>query len=270
MDTRPIGLFDSGFGGLSVLRQITKILPQEEIIFFADQAHVPYGNRTLLNVRELSLEITRYLLQLDAKTIIVACNTASAAALHYLRRVYPDTPFVGMEPAVKPAAKSSNSRIVGVLATSATFQGELFASVVERFASDVTVLQQTLPGLVERIEAGDLDGMVTRRILKNAVEPLLAEGIDTLVLACTHYPFIIPVLEDIVGKDVNVIDPSPAIARQTERILDQHGLNAPSIRKGRVTYISSADSQRLREMGVNLIGTDGKVQSVQWSGKTLK
>jgi glutamate racemase len=270
MDKRPLGLFDSGFGGLSVLRQINMMLPQEDVIFFADQAHVPYGNRTLLKVRELSVEITRYLLELDAKIIVVACNTASAAALHHLRRVYPDTPFVGMEPAVKPAAKSSNSRVVGVLATSATFQGELFASVVERFASDVTVLQQTLPGLVERIEAGDLDSLATRRILKNAVEPLLAEGIDTLVLACTHYPFIIPVLEDIVGSDVNVIDPSPAIARQTERILEKHSLHAPPKRKGRVTYISSADSQRLREMGVNLIGLDGKEQSVNWSGKTLK
>jgi glutamate racemase len=270
MDPRPIGLFDSGFGGLSVLRQIHTMLPQEDVIFFADQAHVPYGNRTLLKVRELSLEITRYLLALDAKMIVVACNTASAAALHHLRRVYTDIPFVGMEPAVKPAAQSSQSRIVGVLATSATFQGELFASVVERFASDVTVLQQTLPGLVERIEAGDLDGIATHRILKDAVEPLLAEGIDTLVLACTHYPFIIPVLEKIVGPQVNVIDPSPAIARQTKRILDEYDLNAPPDQEGRVTYISSADSQRLREMGVNLIALDGEAQSAHWQGKALK
>ncbi len=245
------------------------MLPQEDVIFFADQAHVPYGNRTLLKVRELALEITRYLLELDTKMIVVACNTASAAALHHLRRVHTDIPFVGMEPAVKPAAQSSQSRIVGVLATSATFQGELFASVVERFASDVTVLQQTLPGLVERIEAGDLDSIDTRRILKNAVEPLLAEGIDTLVLACTHYPFIIPVLEKIVGPEVNVIDPSPAIARQTKRILDEYDLNAPPNQKGRVTYISSADSHRLREMGVNLIGLDGKEQSANWYGKAL-
>jgi glutamate racemase len=270
MDPRPIGLFDSGFGGLSVLRQIHTLLPQEDVIFFADQAHVPYGNHTLLKVRELALEITRYLLELDAKMIVVACNTASAAALHHLRRVFPDIPFVGMEPAVKPAAQSSQSRIVGVLATSATFQGELFASVVERFASDVTVLQQTLPGLVERIEAGDLEGIATRRILKIAVEPLLAEGIDTLVLACTHYPFIIPVLESIAGPEVNVIDPSPAIARQTKRILDEHDLNAPPEQEGRVTHISSADSHRLREMGVNLIGLDGEEQSAQWYGKTLK
>jgi glutamate racemase len=270
MDPRPIGLFDSGFGGLSVLRQIHTMLPQEDIIFFADQAHVPYGNRTLLKVRELALEITRYLLDADAKMIVVACNTASAAALHHLRRVYPDVPFVGMEPAVKPAAQSSQSRIVGVLATSATFQGELFASVVERFANDVTVLQQTLPGLVERIEAGDLDGIATRRILKNAVEPLLAEGIDTLVLACTHYPFIIPVLENIAGPDVNVIDPSPAIARQTKRILDEYDMDAPPDQEGQVIYISSADSQRLRQMGINLIGLDGEARSAHWQGKTLK
>lgn len=270
MDPRPLGLFDSGFGGLSVLRQIHNILPQEDVIFFADQAHVPYGNRTLLKVRELSLEITRYLLESDSKMIVVACNTASAAALHYLRRILPDTPFIGMEPAVKPAAQSSQSRVVGVLATSATFQGELFASVVERFANDVTVLQQTLPGLVERIEAGDLESIATHRILRNAVEPLLSEGIDTLVLACTHYPFVIPVLEDIVGPEVNVIDPSPAIARQTKRVLDENNLNAPPDRKGRVTYISSADSYRLREMGVKLIGLDGEEKSAHWYGKTLR
>ena len=269
MDPRPIGLFDSGFGGLSVLHQIHELLPQENVVFFADQAHVPYGNRTLLKVRELSQEITRYLLDRGAKTIVVACNTASAAALHHLRRVFPHTPFVGMEPAVKPAAQTTQSRVVGVLATSATFQGELFASVVERFANNVTVLQQTLPGLVERIEAGDLDGIATHRILRNAVEPLLAEGVDTLVLACTHYPFIIPVLENIAGPEVNVIDPSPAIARQTQRILDEHGLAAPPDQEGRVTYVSSADSHRLREMGIRLIGLDGEQHSVQWRGKTL-
>ena len=270
MNLRPIGVFDSGFGGLSILRQIHAMLPQEDVVFLADQAHVPYGNRSLQEVRAFSEEIARYLIERGVKLIVVACNTASAAALYHLRQSFPSFPFVGMEPAVKPAAQSTQTRVVGVLATPATFQGALFASVVERFANDVTVLQQTLPHLVEQIEAGDFTGSATRGILERAVEPLLAEGVDTLVLACTHYPFIIPILQQIVGPEVNVIDPSPAIARQTKRLINQHGLRAPADRVGRMTYISSTDSPRLREMSQHLIGLDGDVQSIHWDGMRLK
>ncbi len=159
----PIGIFDSGVGGLSVIRAIWKELPDEELLFLADQAHVPYGPRPLEEVRQFSEEITRFLLDQGAKLIVVACNAASAAALQYLRQTFPQTTFVGMEPAVKPAAEHSHSRVVAVLATPATFQGQLYASVVDRFAADTRLLQHTCPGLVQQIEAGDLDGPVTRR-----------------------------------------------------------------------------------------------------------
>jgi glutamate racemase len=182
----PIGVFDSGVGGLSVLQAIRREIPQEDLLFLADQAHVPYGPRPLLEVRRFAETITRYLLSQGARIVVVACNAASAAALHYLRETFPGVPFVGMEPAVKPAAESTHSGVVGVLATPATFQGALYASVIERFAQGVTVLQDTCPGLVGEIEAGRLDGFEARRILENALQPMLAQGIDTIVLGCTH------------------------------------------------------------------------------------
>ena len=257
MTGEPIGLFDSGVGGLSIVREVRRLLPHENLLFVADQGHVPYGPRPLEQVRSFAEEITRFLLARKARAVVVACNTASAAALHPLRDRFPGVPFIGMEPAVKPAVQdsrsgvvgvlaapvavqgglvafgvgrfgagvrarpraathgrihcpgfrfmgrkptvrpavqTSRSGVVGVLATPATFQGELFASVVERFAAGVRVLQQTVPGLVERIEAGDLDGEATRRLLQQAVEPLLRQGADTIVLAFTHYPFVIPPL----------------------------------------------------------------------------
>jgi len=155
---RPIGIFDSGAGGLSVLKAIRQQHPPEDLLYLADQAHVPYGRRPLAEIRQFSEGITRYFLAQDAKMIVVACNTASAAALHHLRQTFPEIPFVGMEPAVKPAAEHTSNGVVGVLATPATFQGELYASVVERFASHVKILQDTCPGLVEQIEAGNLSG----------------------------------------------------------------------------------------------------------------
>jgi glutamate racemase len=222
MNTRPwqpIGIFDSGIGGLTVLRAIHQLLPYEPLLYLADQAHVPYGPRQLDEVRHFSETITRFLLDQGARLVVVACNTASAAALKHLRTVFPHVPFVGMEPAVKPAAERTHSGVVGVLATPATFQGELYASVVERFGRGVKLLQSTCPGLVVQIEAGALDSHVTRRILENALQPMLNQGIDTVVLGCTHYPLVIPLIQKIVGSNVRVIDPAPAVARQVQRLL---------------------------------------------------
>ncbi len=170
-----IGVMDSGVGGLSIVRELLAQLPDESITYLADQAHVPYGSRTLEEVREYSYEITRFLLERRAKIIVVACNTASAAALTDLREKFPQVLFVGMEPAVKPAVRATRSGVVGVLATPATFQGKLFASVVERFASDVLILEQTVPLLVEQIEAGDLSSPQARETLRNALQPLLEQ-----------------------------------------------------------------------------------------------
>jgi glutamate racemase len=268
-----IGLFDSGVGGLSVLREIRKQFPAERLLFLADQAHVPYGPRPLEQVRGYAVEITRYLLGQGAGLIVVACNTASAAALHQLRETFPGVPFVGMEPAVKPAAETSQSRRVGVLATPATFQGALYASVVERFAQDVRLLQHTCPGLVGQIEAGRLNTPKTRRILEAALLPMLAEGIDTVVLGCTHYPFVIPLIEQIVGPAVRVIDPAPAVARQVGRMLEAYTLHhvptaAESV-AGVMRFVTTGEVRRLEVSLPRLIGEIGQVEKLRWKSGIL-
>src|SRR5262245_48438309 len=220
----PIGIFDSGVGGISVLRSIRERMPGESVIYFGDQGHIPYGSRPMEQIRNFSEAITNYLLKQGAKIIVVACNTASAAALKYLREKFPDVQFVGMEPAVKPAAEHTQTGRVGVLATPATFQGALYASVVERFANGVELFQNTCLGLVQQIEQGNLHGQETRQILEAALLPMLEKNIDTVVLGCTHYPFVIPLIQQIVGENVRVIDPAPSVAKQTGRLLEARGM----------------------------------------------
>ncbi len=263
MSTAPIGIFDSGVGGLSVVRAVQAQHPAENLLYLADQAHVPYGPRPLSEVRLFSEQITRYLLARGAKMIVVACNTASAAALHYLRERFPETPFVGMEPAVKPAAEHSHSGVVGVLATPATFQGRLYESVVERFANGVTLLQDTCPGLVEQIEAGNLEGAETEAILKKSLQKMIDAGIDTVVLGCTHYPFVIPLIKSIVGGGIRVIDPAPAIARQVGRLLDQHQLRNPQKSPGISHYLTTG-SQRAFKIFLDRLEFAGKVAKLKW------
>lgn len=267
---QPIGFFDSGVGGLSVLRALRKQLPRESVLYFADQGHVPYGPRPLEEVRSFSKEITRFLLNLGAKIIVVACNTASAAALHTLRQVFPSVSFVGMEPAVKPAAESTRTGKVGVLATPATFQGVLYASVVERFAGQVILLQHTCPGLVQQIEKGRLDTAETRAILEAALNPMLGQGIDTVVLGCTHYPFVIPLIQEIVGAQVRVIDPAPAVARQAGRLLESAGLLESGSSSGTLQFYTSGSRQEFRNLLPRLLGEDGPVQKIEWDGVTIK
>ena len=264
----PVGVFDSGVGGLSVLRAIRRELPGVGSLYVADQAHVPYGPRPLAEVRAFSEAIARYLLSRGARLVVVACNAASAGALLHLREVFPETPFVGMEPAVKPAAESTRTGKVGVLATPATFQGDLFASVVERFAAGVEVFTHTCPGLVAEIEAGNLDGLEPRAILEGALRPMLALGIDTVVLGCTHYPFVIPLIERIVGPGVRVIDPAPAVARQVGRVLEQAAPDVvapPSGGRAPVRLVTSGDPGRLSELLPLLLGERWPVGSVRWS-----
>ncbi len=260
----PIGVFDSGVGGLSVFRALRQLMPAQPIIYLADQANVPYGVRQLEEVRGFSREITRYLIAQGVKLIVVACNTASVAALKTLREEFPQVPFVGMEPAVKPAAEHTHTGVVGVLATYATFQGEVYASVVERFAQGVTVLQDHCPGLVGQIEKGDLTGPETRKILENALLPMLEKGIDTVVMGCTHYPFVIPLIEEIVGPEVRVIDPAPAVARQTERLLTTLGCLASGQQHATVRFITTGDETLLEEKLPIYLGTTFKVRTVKW------
>ncbi len=260
----PIGVFDSGVGGLSVLKAIRAQLPAQPVFYFADQAHVPYGSRSLEEVRTFSSKITEFLLNLGSAVIVVACNTASAAALQELRAEFPQTRFVGMEPAVKPAAEQTHTGVVGVLATPATFQGRLYSSVVERFASGVTLIQDTCPGLVAEIEKGNLEGAETRRILREAVLPMLEKNIDTIVLGCTHYPFVIPLIREIAGEGVNVIDPAPAIARQAGRVLDSLGIVQLADFKSDVRYFTSGSSTEFKRLLPLLLGENGNVQQISW------
>lgn len=267
MVNRPIAIFDSGVGGLSVLKAVRSQLPTEELLYLADQVHVPYGPRPIGEIRAFSEAIARFLIDRGAKLVVVACNTASAAALHSLRETFPRVPFVGMEPALKPAAEQTATGVVGVLATPATFQGELYNSVVERFSEGVEVLTDTCPGLVEQIEAGDLNGAETRRILEKALQPMAARGIDRVVLGCTHYPFVIPLIEEVAGPAVRVIDPTPAIARQVGRLLERHQLGNESSGRAPIRLLTTGDRDGFKRF-IKEMGVEGSVSQVRW-GKDL-
>jgi glutamate racemase len=270
--TSPIGIFDSGVGGLSVLRAIRAQMPNESVIYFGDQGHIPYGPRPMEQIRDFSEAITNFLLERDAKIIVVACNTASAAALAYLRERFPEVKFVGMEPAVKPAAERTQTGRVGVLATPATFQGALYASVVERFANGVGLFQNTCIGLVQQIEQGNLNGAETRKILEDALHPMLEKNIDTVVLGCTHYPFVIPLIQEIVGENVRVIDPAPSVAKQAQRLLEAGKVVNESRSKGGINLFTSGDANVLKSQLPLLLDENGdelnlskwEVERVEW------
>ncbi|MGD8243661.1 MAG: glutamate racemase [Anaerolineae bacterium] len=268
----PIGVFDSGVGGLSVWREIAGQLPYENTLYVADQAHVPYGSRSLAEVRGFSKSITRFLIDQGAKIIVVACNTASAAALRHLRDAFPTLPFVGMEPAVKPAIERTRHGVVGVVATSATFQGELFASLLERYAGDVKILTQVCPGLVEAVEAGALEAPETDALLRECLAPLIEARVDQLVLGCTHYPFLRSAIERAVGDGIAVIDPAPAVARQTARVLARSRLKASRDGTGRHRFYTTGDVVAFRRMIGRLLPTAGEqseVREARWRGEAL-
>jgi glutamate racemase len=234
----PIGVFDSGVGGLSVLREIRTRLPAEDLVYVADSGHCPYGGKPYPAIQARARAITSFLLNRGAKAIVVACNTATVAAIADLRAAF-DVPIVGMEPAVKPAAAATRSGIVGVLATGATLAGDRFALLAERWTDGVELLTQACPGLVEQVEAGDMTGEATRGLLRRYVTPLVDRGADTLVLGCTHYPFLRGALADLVGPDVYIVDSGKAVARQVERVLDAEGLRAPGASSGHVELYTS-------------------------------
>lgn len=267
--TNPIGIYDSGVGGLSVLREVRKQLPGEHLIYFGDQAKVPYGSRPIEELQQLGEGVTRFLCEQRCKLVVIACNTASAAALKHLRVLYPDLPIVGMEPAVKPAAEQTASGKVGVLATPSTFAGALYASVIERFAHDVQVFQHTCPGLVAQIERGYLSTAKTRRILEDAILPMLDAGVDTLVMGCTHYPFVIPLIDKITQGRARVIDPAPAIARQVRRVLEQRDLLNPTASPGKVNFYTSGDPIKFAHRIRQLIGDEVTPIALTWVENTL-
>lgn len=236
-----IGVFDSGIGGISVLREIRELLPTEDLIYYADSGHCPYGGKPREAIVARAVAITEFLIGRGAKLIVVACNTATIAAVEHLRATYP-LPFVGMEPAVKPAAALTRTGVVGVLATGAALAGEKFHRLVAQHAGGVRVITQPCPGLVEQVERGDLDGQHTRELVLRYTAPLLAAGADVIVLGCTHYPFLRPQIQQAVGPNVALIDTGAAVARQTRRVLELEGLVGGSRERGSIEWHTSGDT----------------------------
>jgi glutamate racemase len=267
----PIGVFDSGVGGLSVWREIVRQLPGESTAYFADQAHVPYGPRSQEQIRRFGEGIARFLLARECKAVVVACNTASAAALKHLRETFAHVPFVGMEPAVKPAAASTRTGVVGVMATPATFQGRLFQATAGRFAGGIRLVNQVCDGLADLVEAGDLDSPRTDALLRNMLAPILAANADTIVLACTHYPFVIEPIRRIAGTEVNVIDPAPAVARHLGNMLKSRGVLGTHAGEARHRFFTSGSATTFAAALARLTGCSGQVSEVHWQeGRLLE
>ena len=219
-----IGIFDSGSGGLSVYRELVKLLPRERYIYFSDNAHCPYGEKTAEYIQDRAHVITDILLGMGADIIVVACNTATAAAIASLRADYPDVPFIGMEPAVKPAALGTKSGVIGVLATAGTLKGSKYLHTRGQFEDNVHIIEHVGEGFVELVENGILDGPEAEKTVRTSLQPLLDQGADIIVLGCTHYPFLQPVIERLAGPGGRGIDPAPAVARQTVRVLQEKGI----------------------------------------------
>lgn len=235
-------------------QEIRRQLPHESTLYIADQAHVPYGPRRREEIRDFCEAITRFLLDEGCKAIVVACNTASAAALKHLRETFPQRIIIGMEPAVKPAAASTRSGVIGIMATEATFAGRLFLATAGRHAHDRRLINQVCHGLAEHIESGQLDGQQTEAMLLRFIQPMLQAQADTIVLACTHYPFVLPIIQKLAGENVTVIDPAPAIARHLSQQLRLAELLAPSAHKARHRMFTSGESASFQKSFRGLIG----------------
>jgi len=257
--TGPIAVFDSGIGGLSVLVEVAAALPSETFVYLADQGFGPYGDRSLDEVRIRAEGVTRLVLAREAKAVVIACNSASAAALDHVRRLHPGVPFIGMEPAVKPAALHTTTGVIGVMATEATFQGELFASVVDRHANGAEVVPQVCSGLAAAIESDDAD---VDRLLEMYLTPLLDRGADHVVLGCTHYALVADRIESIVGSDVTVVDPAPAVARQVRRVIvEDHLLSGDG--DGSTSFLTTGEGSRFEGQLERILGTSEKALEVE-------
>lgn len=234
---------DSGSGGLSVYREIVKILPRQRYLYFGDNAHCPYGEKTAEFIQDRCRHITDELLRDGAEIIVVACNTATGAAISTLREEYPEIRFIGMEPAVKPAALSSETGVIGVLATAGTLKASKYLKTKEIYENDTTIAEHVGEGFVDLVERGVLDGPEAERIVEASLRPLLDAGADRIVLGCTHYPFLMNVIKKIAGPGVRVIDPAPAVAAQLAKVMEEEGISAedPSL-PGTIETITSGPS----------------------------
>lgn len=234
----PVGIFDSGIGGLSVVRHIRSLLPEEDLLYVADSAHAPYGNQTREFIQQRSRHICEFLQEQGAKAIVVACNTATAAAVDHLRAEL-DLPIIAMEPGIKPAAANSQSGVIGVLATAGTLQSDRYAALLNTHGDRVRVLERVCHHWVEHVEQGDLASAATQSMVTAEVEPLINQGADVLVLGCTHFPFLEAEIQQAAGESVSLVDPGPAVARQLDRRLDELELRNPQQRQTSITVWSS-------------------------------
>ncbi|MDR5764788.1 MULTISPECIES: glutamate racemase [unclassified Caballeronia] len=258
----PVGIFDSGLGGLSVLRAVRAILPHERLIYVADSLHAPYGERDDDFIVDRTMAIGEWLVGQGAKALVVACNTATAQSIALVRERLP-IPLVGVEPGVKPAAAVSKSRVVGVLATAVTLRSARFQSLLDRYAGDCRFICQAGHGLVQAVERCDTSSPTLMALLESYIAPMLDAGADTLVLGCTHYPFLDRAIRDIAGERLQIVDTSVAIARQLDRLLDAHALKnlgAPSDDMPR--FCSTADGESQRQLAAALLQLDAKVEHV--------
>lgn len=224
MNKQPIGIFDSGIGGTSIWREITSLLPNENTIYLSDSKNAPYGEKSVDEIIEFSVKNTELLLEKGSKLIVVACNTATTNAIEILRNKY-DVPFIGIEPAIKPAALQTQTNSIGILATKGTLSSSIFSETSERFASDIKVIEQEGKGIVKLIENGDLYSNEMTSLLQKYLNPMIEKNIDYLVLGCTHYPYLIPQIQKIIGKNVKIIDSGLAVAKQVNAILEKNQLS---------------------------------------------
>lgn len=262
MNKQPIGIFDSGIGGTSIWRDLQKELPFENMIYLADSKNAPYGEKSREEIISLSKKNTEWLLNKGCKLIVVACNTATTNAIDFLRTNY-DVPFIGIEPAIKPAALMSGTGKVGVLATKGTLSSQLFLNTSRTHASDIDVIEQVGEGLVRLIESGKYQDESTRKLLEQYLDPMIRANIDYLVLGCTHYPYLIPVLKELLPENVTIIDCGEAVARQTRRILDQHSLSNVSEEPGcHKFYIN--DNKKVLEDILNGSQVDLSIEQLQF------
>ena len=253
MSNQPIGIFDSGVGGTSIWSEIHSILPFENTIYLADSKNAPYGNRTKSEITELSIKNTELLLKKNCKLIVVACNTATTNAIKTLRENYA-VPFIGIEPAIKPAALNTQTKAVGILATKGTLSSELFHKTTNLYSSGIKVIEQVGEGLVELIESGKINSEEIKTLLKIYLQPMIDASIDYLVLGCTHYPYLIPLLLELLPKHVKIIDSGEAVARQTKNILEQNHLLNTSKTNGKSLFYTNGDPEIMSTLlGRNLM-----------------
>lgn len=248
--SNPIGIFDSGLGGISVWQALYDALPHESLMYLGDGARCPYGSRSREEVLQFTCEAVERLLSEGCKMIVVACNTATAVAIKYLREKYPNVPFVGLEPAVKPAALTTKSGVIGVLATERSLRGDHFLRAEEKYGAEVKILKGVGEGFVEAVEHNEEHTPETAELVRKAVAPLVAEGADKIVLGCTHYPFLRDVIAKVAGEGVEIIDSSEAVARRVATLLDENNLRANEDATAEYRFLTFADeayAEKLRE-----------------------